>query len=149
MDAEEIKEEILHQRELQKEFRKRLRVLEKQAAKFGDAYVPPHIQTEIDELNVKIQDCDKKIIELKAKIVEPHEHELEAFEAMLQVLSDASATTWIFMGFTHQLNALYRLDIPLGDIDEHEMRDLSINMTRVCLRHKQRLQEVIADAENM
>ena len=61
MDADELREEIQHQRELQKTYRKRLRVLEQQAAGFGDLYVPPHIKDEIDELNGKIQDCEHKI----------------------------------------------------------------------------------------
>jgi hypothetical protein len=60
MDANELKEEILHQRELQKEYRKRLRVLEKQAAKFG-IYVPPHVQIEVDELQEKISECEQEI----------------------------------------------------------------------------------------
>lgn len=61
MDADEIKEEIAHQRTLQREYRKRLRVLEAQAAKFG-IYVPPHIQIEIDEMNEKISDCENAIM---------------------------------------------------------------------------------------
>jgi hypothetical protein len=61
MDADEIKEEIAHQRVLQKEYRKRLRVLEQQAAKFGDTYVPPHIQVEIDELAEKVKRCENKV----------------------------------------------------------------------------------------
>ena len=59
MDADEIKEEIAHQRLLQKEYRRRLRVLEQQAAKFGDAHVPPHIQIEIDDITEKIQETER------------------------------------------------------------------------------------------
>jgi CheY-like chemotaxis protein len=50
MDADELKEEIRHQHELLKEYRKQMRVLQLQAAKFGDAYVPAHIRIEIDGL---------------------------------------------------------------------------------------------------
>jgi hypothetical protein len=70
MNADEIKEEILHQRDLQKEYRKRIRVLEKQAAKFGDAYVPPHIQVEIDELTEKIQACEQTVKNNKSTIIQ-------------------------------------------------------------------------------
>ena len=60
MDTDELREEILHQRELQKEYRKRLRVLEQQAAKFG-IYVPPHIQIEVDELKEKLEACERNV----------------------------------------------------------------------------------------
>ena len=40
MDADELKEEIAHQRTLQKEYRKRLRVLEQQAASLGGPASP-------------------------------------------------------------------------------------------------------------
>ncbi len=77
MDADEIKAEIAHQRILQKEYRKRLRVLEEQAAKFG-IYVPPQIQIEIDELIEKIEACETKI---------------RQFEALLQKFPDQSPTS--------------------------------------------------------
>jgi hypothetical protein len=60
MDADEIKEEIAHQRALREEHRKLLRVLERQAAKFG-IHVPPYIQIEIDALIEQIQHCEQKI----------------------------------------------------------------------------------------
>jgi CheY-like chemotaxis protein len=49
MDADEIKEEIAHQRALKKEYSKRIRALELQAAKFG-LYTPSYIPVEIDDL---------------------------------------------------------------------------------------------------
>jgi hypothetical protein len=61
MDADELKEEIEHQKGLIKAYRKRLRILERQAAGFGALYVPTHIQTEIDDLMGKIEACKKKI----------------------------------------------------------------------------------------
>jgi CheY-like chemotaxis protein len=61
MDTDELEEEIQHQRILRKEYRKRLRVLQQQAAKFGETYVPPHVQVEIDDLEEKIQGCDQVI----------------------------------------------------------------------------------------
>jgi hypothetical protein len=61
MGLEEIEEEIEHQKALIKSYRKRMRVLEQQAAAFG-LHVPPHIQIEIDELAERIEAC-KKIIE--------------------------------------------------------------------------------------
>ena len=60
MDTDELREEIQHQRELQKQYRKRLRVLEQQVAKFG-IHVPAYIQIEIDEINEMNQDCEQKI----------------------------------------------------------------------------------------
>jgi hypothetical protein len=73
MDADEIKEEIEHQRILQKEYRKRLRVLEQQAAKYGDAYVPPHIQIEIDDSNDKIDECESLILSMTNQIFRKEE----------------------------------------------------------------------------
>jgi hypothetical protein len=67
MDADEVKEEIEHQHELRKQYHKRLMVLEEQRAGFGDLYVPPHIQIEIDELNEEMGFCDKEILKLKVK----------------------------------------------------------------------------------
>ena len=61
MKVEEIKEEIAHQHELIRGYRKRQRVLEQQAAVFG-LHVPPHIQIEVDELGEKIQSCGKRIL---------------------------------------------------------------------------------------
>src|SRR5262245_39101173 len=72
MNADEIKEEIEHQRILQKEYRKRLRVLEQQAAKFG-IYVPPHLEIEIDDIKEKIRDCEKQIDSLdRLKFISSH-----------------------------------------------------------------------------
>lgn len=65
MDADELKEEIAHQRTLQKEYRKRLRVLEQQAAKFG-VHAPPHIQVEIDDITEKMQEKEHEIAKLRA-----------------------------------------------------------------------------------
>lgn len=59
-DPEEIKEEIEHQKGLIKDYRKRLRVLERQAAVFG-LQIPPYIQIEIDEITQRIETCETKI----------------------------------------------------------------------------------------
>ena len=55
-------DESEHWRNLLEEHRKALRVLELQAAKYGDLAVPPHIVTEI-------QDRKEKIAELEARLV--------------------------------------------------------------------------------
>ncbi len=61
MDADDTKEEILHNRALIKKYREQLKVLELQKAGFGDLYVPPYIQIEIDKLNENMQKCKQEI----------------------------------------------------------------------------------------
>jgi hypothetical protein len=68
MDADELKEEIQHQQELIKGYRKRQRVLEQQASVFG-LHVPPHIQIEIDDLQEKIYECEDMIAKLNGNNV--------------------------------------------------------------------------------
>src|SRR6266487_4792495 len=68
MDADELKEEIAHCQALIKDYTKRLRVLERQAAKFG-IHVPPQIQVEIDELAEKIQKLTKTVDDHKQLLV--------------------------------------------------------------------------------
>lgn len=51
---DEIKEEIEHKRTLIKDYTRRLRVLERQVAKFG-LHTPSYIQVEIEEINENIQ----------------------------------------------------------------------------------------------
>ena len=62
-------EEITHQRELQKEYRKHLRVLEQQAAKFGRLYVTLYIQRQIDKLRESIRSCELKIRDQKSILI--------------------------------------------------------------------------------
>jgi hypothetical protein len=68
MDADEVKKEIVHQRELIKEFREHLRILEIQAAKYG-LLAPPHIQTEIEGVKKSIQSCKLHIERVKDNFV--------------------------------------------------------------------------------
>src|SRR5262245_2578988 len=67
MDIEGIRVEIAHHEALTKEFRKRLRILEQQAAKLG-IYSPPHIQIETEELRMSIQDAEHKAHLLKKTV---------------------------------------------------------------------------------
>jgi hypothetical protein len=60
MDIEEIKDEILHQRELQTEYRKRIRVLETQQAKLG-IRADPSVETEIEDIRNKVLVCEQRI----------------------------------------------------------------------------------------
>ncbi len=61
MDADEIREEIAHNKALIKEYKKSLRVLELQAAKFG-LHVPPYIQIEIDEIRERVQSFEQSVL---------------------------------------------------------------------------------------
>jgi hypothetical protein len=67
MDADDLLEEIDHKRELIKEHTKRLRVLERQAVRLG-AFVPPHIQLDIDDLKEKIIELGEDIEKLQARL---------------------------------------------------------------------------------
>jgi hypothetical protein len=60
MDADELKEEILHQRELQKEYRKRLRALGTQQAKLG-IRADPSVETEIEDMRNQVLACEQRI----------------------------------------------------------------------------------------
>jgi hypothetical protein len=80
MTADDLNEELQHQRDVQSEYRKRLRVLERQAARFDMGYVPSHILTEKDDINRKLRECRRNIDELDIKI---------AIEARLKILHKA------------------------------------------------------------
>lgn len=66
--AEDFKDQFKHNHELIKEYNKRLRVLELQAAKFG-LYVPPHIPIEIDEITEKVRICEQVIEKIERVFV--------------------------------------------------------------------------------
>jgi hypothetical protein len=68
MSADEVEDEIAHQRELVREYKTHLRVLETQAAKYG-LLAPPHIQTEIDRIKKSIQNCTLNIKTIKDDFV--------------------------------------------------------------------------------
>ena len=54
-------ENIQHLNSLKTIHQKRLHILEKQAARYGDLAIPPHIEIEIEELKIKIADIDLQI----------------------------------------------------------------------------------------
>ena len=90
MDTDELREDIQHQRNLQKEYRRSLRVLEEQAAGFGALYVPPYIKNEIDDLNENMQAAEKLIKEHKQKLIEPHQRTV----AYNKELLDSYKVSW-------------------------------------------------------
>lgn len=59
-DSSDVDEDQQHLRELIAEKRRRLRVLEYQAAKFGD-YTPPHIEIEIEDLRLEIAELEAQL----------------------------------------------------------------------------------------
>jgi hypothetical protein len=76
MDADELKEEIAHQKVLIQDYSKRLRVLEKQSASFG-SYTPPYIQVEIDETNRVIRSYKEKIDTTKKSLASPLDEQIK------------------------------------------------------------------------
>lgn len=63
-------EALAHYRELLNAFRARKRALEVQAAKFG-IHVPPHVVTELEEVNESIQQLAARVKTLDAAIKSP------------------------------------------------------------------------------
>jgi hypothetical protein len=88
MDTDELKEEILHQRALQKDYRARLRVLERQKAGFGDLHVPAHVQVEIDKLAEKVQDCDKQLQSDKQRLLEYKQLQVTGYNQIIKLFEE-------------------------------------------------------------
>jgi hypothetical protein len=93
MDADEREEEIAHQQELIKGYRKRQRVLEQQAAVFG-LHVPPHIQIEIDDLNETIQQCKNKLSDCKSNLIDPLRQKLNIYTNIFSAIKDETSITY-------------------------------------------------------
>lgn len=89
MDTDEIKEEIQHQRKLQKEYRKRLCVLEQQKAKFGRLNVIKHIRNEAGKLRERIHSCELKIRDQKLILISQKRRQI----AETQKIIDGLQTT--------------------------------------------------------
>jgi hypothetical protein len=142
-NPDEIKAEIQHLRALQKTYRRRHRATMQSVAEFDKGLVPSHLTTGIEELKENIEGCDNKITELKAQIIRPHKHELEAFYAMQRVLSDASAAKWIIMGIVQLTGG--KIENP----DVTTLRELNICVSGICLSNIERLQATITEVENL
>jgi hypothetical protein len=126
MDDDELKEEIEHQRTLQKEYCKRLGILEQQAAMFG-IYVP-HIQIEINELRDNIYKCDQEIIEHKNELIIPINRRTSIFKNTINHLKEWQRFTNIYRNseIDPLLHAL-RVELHLS-IEEHALIDRILKM---------------------
>jgi hypothetical protein len=86
MDVEDIKGDIAHQEELILQYKRALRILEKQAANYGNA-PPVHVQIGIDDLIDTIQICQQRIGDL---IQQLPTWEAQQFEAHLRPMPSGS-----------------------------------------------------------
>lgn len=143
MDIEEVKADIEHQRVLQTKYRKRLRATEQNAAEFSKGLTPAHLKTDIDELKELIKGCDTEIAQLKAQVIDPHKRELEAFNAMRQVLLNESATNWILSSVIKYIGG------NLEKFDAYAIRELGETVSSICYVHVLRLQEAITEVEKL
>jgi hypothetical protein len=86
---------------------------------------------------------EQKIAELKPRFIQITEPELDAFKAMLQVLSNRHATKWI----------LSRMAISVGgnvsDVNDHTLDLLIKGVRATCLEQIARLEKDISEIENI
>jgi len=83
MDEQELIDEIKQNRELIKTHNRHIKVLEQQAARFGDFHVPSHILLEIDDLKEKIRSHEEQIEKYKNILVTPLKEEQQRYENQL------------------------------------------------------------------
>ncbi len=83
MDADELREEIAHQRGLQKHHRKRLRALERQVAMLGRAKVPFYVLQDIKKIDEEVQSCEHKVMTCRNMLVKLKREEMERLEAKI------------------------------------------------------------------
>jgi len=93
MDANELKEEIVHQRMLIQEHQRHLRLLEIQVAKFGLS-APTHLQIEINEMTDAIQRCKEKIETIKRDFIARLSEEYIQLSNDLKVALNQRNSTW-------------------------------------------------------
>jgi chromosome segregation ATPase len=70
MNLDSFKQEILHNIALIKEYKKRLRVLERQAARFGPGFAPSHILVEIDEVRSILEGFDENVEAMRLEYID-------------------------------------------------------------------------------
>src|SRR5262249_14998222 len=93
MDANELKEEIVHQRMLIQEHQRHLRLLEIQAAKFGLS-APTHLQLEITEVADAVQKCREKIETIKRDFIARLSEEYIQLSSDLKLALNQRNSTW-------------------------------------------------------
>ena len=93
MHANELKEEIVHQRMLIQEHQKHIRLLEMQAAKFGLS-APTHLQIEINETTDAMQKCREKIDTIKRDFIAKLSEEYIQLSNDLKLALNQRNSTW-------------------------------------------------------
>jgi hypothetical protein len=142
MKAEELIAEIRHQRALQETHKKLLRKIELQIAGFG-SHVPPHIEVEKENLETKIQVCDEQIREYKDQAIAIKQDELNAFQSMLQVLSNDAAIVWV-------ISVIYaELPITIPDFNYQTIDMLARNVRDMCNERIRQLEDDIQNTQHM
>jgi hypothetical protein len=107
MNAEEIQETMAHHRALANELRKRLRILEQTAAKFGELYVPPHIQSEIDDIKAKLPEYERLVGDNRL-LLQKQKRKEKTIRMIRQYIMAGNK------------DAAIKLSNKLGDIDEEQ-----------------------------
>jgi hypothetical protein len=108
MDAQTLKEDIVHYQNLIKTHKKVLQVLELQAAKFS-IFIPPHIQIEIDTVKENIRNCNinidtrKKVLEIQ-EIIDNTKFIIQNFDVKINFLKDLINDITGNISNTHTIN---------------------------------------------
>ncbi|PDW00285.1 effector-associated domain 2-containing protein [Candidatus Chloroploca asiatica] len=133
----------VHLEELLRTYRRRLQVLELQAAQFG-IYAPPHITIEIDDLKVHIQDTEMKLGSAGRSVPAARENGTlstqqfqqltERFLALPSLSTRSSRDAVVQQLPSHITNAISRHDSAKVDV---------VNIIRTVLNYKEGLKLLV------
>jgi hypothetical protein len=142
MDADEVKQEILHHRARIKDYKRHIQILEEQKSIQG-IYVPSGVVLQIENYQELIRKCEYTISGLIPILIKPKQDEIIAFGSMLQVIGNKHATKWI----------ISRIALAVGgnisDVNEYTLDLLTKNVRATCLEQITRLEKEIIEIENL
>ena len=102
--AGELREEINHNSDLIENYKKRLRILERQVAKFGDLNVPANLLIEIEDVTINIQRCEDKILFYKTNLIVEKQKRITKIRVDLFYLQD------VIEAITESLQTIHNLE---------------------------------------
>jgi hypothetical protein len=148
-DPDEIREQIAHQRSLIKNNERHIHHLEEQKSTFGLG-VSSSILVQIEKYEQEIKKCENKIAKLRLPLIKPKQEELDAFKAMLQIISNPAASKWILTTIANT-GALFltRMVVIEGGLDDLQLYILEKQMRTLCMDHIARLEKEIAEIVNL
>jgi hypothetical protein len=145
MDFEDAKEAISHHRNLIRNHQRHIRVLEEQKSTQG-SLAPSGITIQIEEYQKNIRDGENKIAELRKPFIKLKQEELDAFKAMLQVLSNPSARRWVLSRAADLTIGIIGQDVK---VYEDMLYIIDKEIKSMCSEHIERLSNDIREIENL